>query len=448
MKIPSIVANNSIKLLSGLANNDDSLASMIVKDWMSDGATVYTYKKQGGKDDAREKAIEEFGTGAVWLFGIPTIKKIINKTIYPLFNLNAEFDPRILDNKERVSKITEILNDSKNPILDNQKQVFNSLGETAKKYKGFAIGKFLIATALSAVALTGIIKLKQKTTNERIEKELEKTSKNIKPETPLEKSINQNKNFELFTGKNKNSSISFTGGFAKELAEFMYNPIKNTMILDGVITTTRLKEARKGERFEVGLKEVFQIIFIYCLAKPFQKMFEGIGNKLNCPIELDPKVLFSKDLKEKIKNSKDAMSNLENSKDILEDLTKIDIKNPLIELLDKNGAISTIKKKGSDEILALNFLKPIDDDFVKETIKNIKKLGEKIDNLGNIKKYKTFAVIANVVGVATIMGIFQPMINIWLRKLMHNGDNRNPAIAQQEEKMYEIKMKTNQIHQG
>ena len=60
MKVPSIITNNGIKLLSGLANNDDSLTAMIAKDWIGDAATVYTYKKEGGQDDAREKAIEEF----------------------------------------------------------------------------------------------------------------------------------------------------------------------------------------------------------------------------------------------------------------------------------------------------------------------------------------------------------------------------------------------------
>ena len=47
MKIPSIVSTNSIKLLSGLGNNEDSLTAMIIKDWIGDGATVYTYKKEG-----------------------------------------------------------------------------------------------------------------------------------------------------------------------------------------------------------------------------------------------------------------------------------------------------------------------------------------------------------------------------------------------------------------
>ena len=58
MKIPSIITNNSVKLLSGLGNNEDSLTAMVLKDWIGDGATVYTYKKEGGRDDAREKAIE------------------------------------------------------------------------------------------------------------------------------------------------------------------------------------------------------------------------------------------------------------------------------------------------------------------------------------------------------------------------------------------------------
>ena len=51
MKIPSIITTNSVKLLSGLGNNDDCLAAMIAKDWIGDAATVYTYKKEGGKDE-------------------------------------------------------------------------------------------------------------------------------------------------------------------------------------------------------------------------------------------------------------------------------------------------------------------------------------------------------------------------------------------------------------
>ena len=103
--IKTAIASNSVKLLSGLGNNDDCLVAMIAKDWIGDGATVYTYKKEGGKDDAREKAIEEFGTGAIWLFGIPLVKKVIDKTIYPLLKLDSNFDPRVLDDKKRFLRV-------------------------------------------------------------------------------------------------------------------------------------------------------------------------------------------------------------------------------------------------------------------------------------------------------------------------------------------------------
>ena len=127
MKITSVVANNGIKLLSGLGNNDDCLAAMIAKDWIGDAATVYTYKKEGGKDDAREKAIEEFGTGAIWLFGIPFVKKVVDKTVYPLLKLDSNFDPRVLDDKEKLKQITSFLENSTNKALEGQKATFTGL---------------------------------------------------------------------------------------------------------------------------------------------------------------------------------------------------------------------------------------------------------------------------------------------------------------------------------
>ena len=60
----------------------------------------------------------------------------------------------------------------------------------------------------------------------------------------------------------------------------MSNPIANTSLVDCVITGTRLTQARKGERFEVGLKEACEIAFIYGLAAPLQKGMELIGKNV------------------------------------------------------------------------------------------------------------------------------------------------------------------------
>ncbi|MBQ7286228.1 MAG: hypothetical protein IJW73_00530 [Candidatus Gastranaerophilales bacterium] len=435
--IKQAISTNSIKLLSGLGNNDDCLAAMIAKDWIGDAATVYTYKKEGGKDDAREKAIEEFGTGAIWLFGIPLVKKIVDKTVYPFLKLDSNFDPRVLDDKSKLEQITTTLKNSTNEALSSQKEVFSNLFEknpviksltNAQLYKGMAIGKFAVATIASAIGLTAIIKYKQDTTTKRIEKEIKEKKENNTAATLVMKGVEKNPTYLAFTQSNKKSNpISFTGG----LAEFMYNPIKNTMILDGVITGTRLKEARKGERGEVLFKEACQIAFIYGFPKLFDKATGFIGKKLNCPIDLDPKVLFDKGLKEKIDASAHALKQIGDSKNILNTLQEISIDSPIIDLLDKNGVISTIKDKAG-KILSIDYFKPIDEDSVKNTVKEIASLGDNFKNLGKIKAFKTSAIIANIIAGAAIMGVIQPLINIWMRKKMNNGDNRNPAIIAQE----------------
>ena len=428
MKISALATQNSVKLLSGLANNDDSLAAMVIKDWIGDGATVYTYKKDGGKDDAREKAIEEFGTGAIWLFAIPAIKKLIDFSLYPLFKLNSKFDPRLLDNKENLKTISKIAQGEEKTLFDNLNN-FNPVLKkftNAQMYKGFAIGKFAIATTIAAVALGKIIKYKQKTTSDRIKKEniAYKLSFNSKT---IENAVNENKKFDKYINNNQ---ISFKGG----LSEFMYNPIKNTMILDGVITLTRLKEARKEERLEVAFKELCQIIFIYGLAKPIQLGFEKLGEIMKTPIKLDPKNLFANNLDDLIKKAKPSIQELKNSNNIIDTLSKIDVKNPVMTLLQNEGLISLTKDKK-----ALSVIKPIDEKAIKNALDNFEDMAKNMGNLKQSKIFKTFAVVANILIAAGIMGVIQPKLTIFLRKVLY-GTNENPAIAK-EEKMYKNEIK-------
>lgn len=440
MNIPSIASSKITNFISGLGNNEDSLTAMVIKDWIGDGATVYTYKKEGGKDDAKEKAIEEFGTGVVWLFGIPAVKWLVDKAVYPLFKLDSKFDPRLLskENQKNLAKNTEAVLNSSAEALKNQKDIFSTLEKhnsvlknftNAQMYKGLSIAKFITSTALSAIALTKIIKAKQKSTTKRIENDAKKQLNNthFKSSVLLENSINENKTFSNFTSNKKTNNISFTGN----ISEFMYNPIKNTMILDGVIASTRLIEARKGERKEVLLKELFQIGFVYGLAKPIQKGFEFLGKKMGKPINLDYKVLATKNLSEKIANAKDSIELLKNSTDKIATLSKLNINNPILELLDNDGVISTIKdKKGS--IKAIDYRKIIDEDAIQNTLEKLDEVKPKLSSLKSIKAYKILASIGNVLITAAVMGILQPKINILMRKILNNGDNRNPAIISQE----------------
>ncbi len=458
MKIPSIITTKSIKMLSELSNNSESIIPMALKDTISNAAIVDTYRKEGGVDDARERAIEEFGTGAVWLFGIPTVKKLINKTVYPFLKLNPDFDVRVLKDEKKLSEIKNELKDVSSNALQDEKNLFLTLDDknavlknfTNKSlYKSLFVAKFIAATGLSAVALSALIKYKQKTTTKRIEQDF---YKNKASQIILNNHVSQSKAFGSFYKNPKNNENPKKDVSFKGLGElFMYNSIANTAILDGVITGTRLKEARKGEKKEVGLKEAFQLVFIYGLAKPIQLAFEGVGKKIKKPIGLDPTVLFSNDIKEKALLAKDAIEQngflenktingktktvlKENALDGIYNLAKKDINNPLLELLEKNGVVSIIKdKNGKKE--ALSYLNTIDEKSLKNSMVNIQDLAKNVDNIKSIKAFKTFAIFANIGIAAWAMGVLQPKVNIAMRKFFHNGDNRNPAIVAQEQEM-------------
>lgn len=470
MNIAKVLTTQSINILSGLSNNSDSIIPMAVKDGISNCAVVATYKKHGGKDDANERIIEDFGTGAIWVLGIPIIKTIIDKTVYPILKLNPDFDLRLLKDKNEFESVikhadTALQNNPNNSIIKNMAQTLNSLNDknavlkTFKNkdlYKGLFILRFALSTALSAVALTKIIKHKQKTTQKRIEAEVNELKKENIIRNSFDKKIKSSNVYNIFKGSKNKQNLSFKGG----LDLFMYNPIANTSILDGVIAATRLKEARKGERKEVALKELFQILFIYAIAKPTQKMFESLGRKMNAPIELDPKVLFSKDVKENIKQSseyilKENLNNLDEKtlKEKIYLMASSEIENPLMKILDQNGVISIVEKNKEK---ALNYLKSINsndiqnnskgikntvknilsnDKSIKNTINDILSLDKNMKNLKGIRAYKIFATIANLaIGVLAI-GVIQPMLNIQMRKLLNNGDNRNPAIVEQEKQI-------------
>ena len=115
-------------------------------------------------------------------------------------------------------------------------------------------------------------------------------------------------------------------------------------------------------------------------------------------------------------------------------MQETNIASPVIDLLDKNGTISTIKDKAG-KILSIDYFKPIDDGAVKKAVKDFGNLEDNFKNLSKIKALKTTAILANIAAGAAIMGIVQPLANIWIRKKMNNGDNRNPAIIAQERNM-------------
>ena len=86
MSISSITTS----VLSSLGNNTGSIIPIATKDLIQNQVLVAEYAKKGGKYDAFEKFVEENGTSAVWLGGLPLIKKIFDKTVYKLAGVSSD----------------------------------------------------------------------------------------------------------------------------------------------------------------------------------------------------------------------------------------------------------------------------------------------------------------------------------------------------------------------
>lgn len=471
------------KIFTKLGDNTGSLVPMYAKDVTSDTLTSFTYFKEGGNRDGVEKTFEEFGTGVVWLGGIPFIKKIFDKTVYKKSGISPEIDAkRLFDSYgEKSVDSVEFAQKKAASLGEKFKEQAGILADTVKnkaKAKNLALAKFGIATALTGLGLFGIITYKQKQTEKAIEKQVkEKLAK----EQVLKNSLSDNEVYQTFKGNKKQNNPSFKG-----LGTFvMSNPIANTSLVDCVITGTRLTQARKGERFEVGLKEACEIAFIYGLAAPLQKGMELIGkNVFKRPINLDYSVLDSDVIKKAVeaeKASKGSSKLVQDAKALIETMNyssqgtkesfiekakgfikgaKFNEKaneaskkaidfvfdnqdSPLMDVFKKTGDIATFKTKEGVEQLSL--LTSIDSNKLKSTAKNAVEIVENAAKSNDIGKYlkqtkflKGAAIVANIGISAVLMGYLQPKLNLYLRKKLNNGDNTNPAIAQLT-KQYEQK---------
>ena len=120
------------------------------------------------------------------------------------------------------------------------------------------------------------------------------------------------------------------------------------------------------------------------------------------------------------------------NKDIKKDVLELDYKNVIVELLEKNDAIKTIKKDGKN--VALSHLNSLDEEKIRNTILNLKEIAKDNINLKNVKISKVCAVLGNIALVSFMMGFVQPKLTILMRKVLNHGDKRNPAIVEQENK--------------
>ena len=102
--IPKITAS---AIYSTLGNNS-SLVPLAVKDVANSlGLTAGSYVT-GDSLEGKDRFLDEFGTQAIWLFGLPVYKKITDLTLYRALKIDPKVDVRMLEKPDLLDKAIEL----------------------------------------------------------------------------------------------------------------------------------------------------------------------------------------------------------------------------------------------------------------------------------------------------------------------------------------------------
>lgn len=429
--IPAITTSEYI--FSKLGSNA-SLLPLAVKDIAnSTGLTIGSYIT--GKDvEGKDRFIDEFGTQAIWLGGIPFFKKFTDLTLYKLLGVDPKFDVRNLKNKEILQKAIE-----KAPT-EKIKQSIIKASQNPKYTKNLAMAKFGFSTFAAIMTYAGLTKFRQ---NYRLKEAKEKLKESQGA------TLNQQNSQNTYTGKmshafdavhkNKNGkNIAFSGA----MEDFMFNPVKNLMILDGSITTERLASSQSKQEFiNYTIKEGGTWFFMYFAGAMIKKHLE---NKSKVPIKLDSMIIESKELKQAFKDNTIKSSLDEYAQKITNTSKDIDIynfihDNPdnfIVKMAKKSKLIKTLKN--SDKIDTRAFIDINDFKSLKTDIEELynKAPKENIEKyLKEVIKAKRASVLKNIGICIGALGVAVPAVMIAMRYILPNN---------KEYKVMEMAKKENQ----
>lgn len=448
--IPAILPSAS-KIYSTLGNNN-SLVPLAMKDIANSmGLTAGSYIV-GDKTEGKDRFIDEFGTQAIWLFGIPVYKKVLDWTMFKSLGYDSKIDPRILKNQKIFEKAKQFAPSQE--ILANLEKV----GKNQKFFKGLNIAKFAASTLLTIFTYGALTKYRHKATEDALKKEIlakaaaKKSQKNkeVKEQNSSSTSLLSSPAFATIHEKNvaNQKTPSFTGG----LEDFMFSPVKNLMIVDASITTERLTQSRNKQDF-MGyvVKEGSFWAFMYFAGQKIQDYLEKKAEtKYNRSIDLDARVIESQELKDAFKNntlsnSLKAFGDNKTDDEIYEFILKNE-DNFVVQMAKKSDIITTFKDgdlKGKVDTRAF-----IDIDAVKGIKSKLEKLQNQFNNsklhnnhtkdealdifLGQVKKLKRCSVLKNIGACIGALGIVAPALMVALRYL--DKDNKDFQVKKDLEK--------------
>lgn len=417
------------RIFSTLGNNS-SLIPLGIKDISNiAGMTAGSYVT-GNSIEGKDRFIDEMGTSVIWLLGVPFFNKVIDKTAYKAAKFNPKVDARILQDQNVLKKAIE------HAPTKEIKESIEHAAKNQKAFKGLGLAKFIASTAMTLFSYFALTTFRHKHTEKNIIKEIKKEQELKKVQDELAEQ-NDSTAFKSFGNKQTGKDPSF-GMNLSALQQFMFDPVKNTMVIDGGITTQRLSESRNPQDF-MGyvIKEGGFLTFMYLLGPAIQKYLEKKAAKSNKPIDLDIRVLQDEKLQKAIKD-KSIQKHLAGfptkgtDAEIYESLFKKG-DNLVVQMAKKSEIIKTMKVDGKEvidtqEYIDIKKLKGIKEKL--ETLKNSASLKENTDEFfKHVLKLKRASIVKNIGFSIGALGVIVPGIMVAMRFL--KKDNQEFAVKKE-----------------
>ena len=408
-------------IISAIGNNN-SVYPLLIRDCgIENVAKVVLTYKQNAKESkviarhaARERIVDEYGTSAVWLGGIPLISKIsdyfIKKTgLSPDINVKLFKETKEQGLEYNIKKF-------KNSAPEAVKKL-NKIKQNKEFYKKMAGAKFLATTAIPILLMGYVLpKLNFSYTKKIREKELAKQNSEIFCNNKKSESIY--KSFENFKGKKK-FSPSFKG--IEALADM--TSLQKMMILDGGLTVGRVGTGRtKAEKAELFFKMAGMCYLNYVAPKSIEKGLNKLTKKLfNINVDLDPKILADKNVIENINKLEIPQ------KDLLAYIDKKP-KSMFSELAEKSGIISRLENgiRNPEKFVDLKKLESFGENL-SQYVKSLKTSDAPMKLAKKAYMAKSFNIFTNIAISSFLLAGVLPKVQFMFRKLI-TGSNLEPGI--------------------
>ncbi len=384
---------NAARIFSTLGNSN-SLVPLAIKDFSATGGmTAGSFVT--GKEEGQDRFIDETGTEAIWLFGIPGFKWLFDKTVFKWMNFDSKFDARNLKDKDVFEKIQKYAPD------DKVKKGIEKIAANQKLFKNTATAKFIVSTVMTIGSYIGLTKFKQNYTEQKIRK-------NLIAEYEASKKQEENK-----TGSN----VAFKG-LGNVVETFAFSPVKNMWIL---------------ELIGYGIKEGFTLCFMYYAGDKIQQALENYAkSKHNKTIGLDARVLEEGNLKKAFDDGsiQKAIDEFKAANTSKADLYEFLHKNPdnmivktakesgIIKLYKKTDKIDTRKYIDLEEIEGVN--KKVEELY--SQYKNAVEKGETSEKFfAGVTKLKRRSILTGLGTCMFALGVVTPGLML-LKRFTSDGD--------------------------